>query len=286
MHLTWVDGSACDDGPVWAQGEDGDTAGTAESGAESGAEPPARTEPATRPSGVLGRYGHRRPRRGLTPQVVVDAALRVVARDGLDGLTMRAVAAELNTATTSLYRHIADRDALLTAMLASVASGLPVTVSGRTPLERVAARLIGAHDLLADWPWVPFVLVTGQYVAAESLAFDEANLADLLAAGLDMPAAALAYRSCWHLLVGELLDQHAAPAAAAARRLRRAAIPVADLPVLAQAGPLLTDAGGDSFAHGVALLLRAVVTGAGVGAGPGAGPLRSLPSPGARPPGP
>ncbi|ABW12960.1 transcriptional regulator, TetR family [Parafrankia sp. EAN1pec] len=241
-----------------APGEDGDIAGSAESGAEH----LARAEPPARPSAGLGRYGHRRPRRGLTRQVVVDAALRVVARDGLDGLTMRAVAVELNTATTSLYRHIADRDALLTAMLASVASGLPVAVPGRTPLERVAARLVGAHDLLADWPWVPYVLVTGQYVAAESLAFDEANLADLLAAGLDVPAAALAYRSCWHLLVGELLDQHAAPAAAAARRLRRAAIPVVDLPALAQAGPLLTDAEGDSFAHGVALLLRAVVAGA------------------------
>jgi AcrR family transcriptional regulator len=49
----------------------------------------------------------------LTREAIVDAALRVVDRDGADGLSMRRVAEELGTGPASLYWHVAGKDELI-----------------------------------------------------------------------------------------------------------------------------------------------------------------------------
>ena len=59
--------------------------------------------------------GNRRTR--LDP---VAAALRVLERNGPQALTTRAVAAEAGVTATALYRHFADRQALLDAVIAEV----------------------------------------------------------------------------------------------------------------------------------------------------------------------
>ncbi|MFE4976255.1 TetR/AcrR family transcriptional regulator [Kitasatospora sp. NPDC056651] len=152
--------------------------------------------------------GPRRPRPGLTTGAVVAAARRLIERDGIDALTMRAVAAELDTAAASLYRHVSDRESLLLAVLDEIADGMPVDVPGDIPTARLLRRLLDAHDFLARHAWVPHVLVRGELASARALPFVDACLADLMAAGLQPPHAARAYRACWQLLVGELLSEH------------------------------------------------------------------------------
>jgi AcrR family transcriptional regulator len=147
-------------------------------------------------------------RPGLTPSLVVSAGLRLVERDGLEALSMRAVATELGTAATSLYRHVADRDALLVAMLEEIARDLPVKVPGSTPRERLQRRLVGAHDHIAEHVWVLHVLIHGEFVAEAAFDFTDACLSDFLTAGLSPSDASASYSACWHLTIGELLDSH------------------------------------------------------------------------------
>ncbi len=52
----------------------------------------------------------------LTRQRVLDAALRLVDRDGLDELSMRKLAAELGVDAMSLYKHVANKDDLLAGL--------------------------------------------------------------------------------------------------------------------------------------------------------------------------
>ena len=62
------------------------------------------------------RIPRRVPRRRadpITPQAIVAAALRVLDREGLDGLSMRRVAEELGTGAASLYWHVGSKDGLL-----------------------------------------------------------------------------------------------------------------------------------------------------------------------------
>jgi len=156
-------------------------------------------------------HGHSAPPRarpGLTPQAIVTAGRRLIEREGLDALSMRAVAAELGTAATSLYRHVADRDALLLAILEQIAEGLPVDVPGRTPKARLRRRWLGAHSYMAGYVWVLHILIRGETVAETAFRFADACLADFMAAGLPPARAMRAFLACWHLTIGELLDRH------------------------------------------------------------------------------
>lgn len=47
---------------------------------------------------------------------VVEAAINILNRDGADGLTMRAVAAELGTQAATIYNHVANKDELYSAI--------------------------------------------------------------------------------------------------------------------------------------------------------------------------
>ena len=66
------------------------------------------------------------PRNTLSRARVVEAALALVDAEGLDGLTMPALAAQLGVGTMSLYRHVADKDDLLQALAASVLGAVHV----------------------------------------------------------------------------------------------------------------------------------------------------------------
>jgi AcrR family transcriptional regulator len=57
--------------------------------------------------------GARRRRDPLTREAIVETALRVLDREGLDGFSMRRVAEELDTGAASLYWHVGSKDGLL-----------------------------------------------------------------------------------------------------------------------------------------------------------------------------
>lgn len=55
----------------------------------------------------------KRRRDPLTREAIVDAAVRVLDEEGLDGLSMRRIGEELNTGAASLYWHVGSKDGLL-----------------------------------------------------------------------------------------------------------------------------------------------------------------------------
>lgn len=50
---------------------------------------------------------------GISVSAIADAALAVIRRDGVDGLTMRSVAERLKVRAPSLYHHVHNKDELL-----------------------------------------------------------------------------------------------------------------------------------------------------------------------------
>jgi AcrR family transcriptional regulator len=56
----------------------------------------------------------------LTREQIVSAAMAIVDRDGLDALSMRRLAAELDVGTMSLYYHVPDKSALYDLILEAV----------------------------------------------------------------------------------------------------------------------------------------------------------------------
>src|SRR3954471_20184064 len=56
-------------------------------------------------------------RQPLTREKIVDAALVLLERDGMQGLSMRKLAQELGTGAASLYWHVGDKEELLGLLL-------------------------------------------------------------------------------------------------------------------------------------------------------------------------
>lgn len=86
------------------------------------------------------------PRAGLSTAAVVDVALEIVDENGLDALTLSAVAQRAGVATPSLYKHIRSLDALLqrvsviaTGELADALSDAAAGRSGTDAVRAVAA---------------------------------------------------------------------------------------------------------------------------------------------------
>ncbi|MQY22373.1 TetR/AcrR family transcriptional regulator [Nocardia macrotermitis] len=143
----------------------------------------------------------------LSRAVIVAAARRIADTEGLAALTLRRVAAELDTGQASLYRHIADRGELLSLLNEELARAFPVVRDG-TARERLIAQWRGAHQVMLDHPWAAQVINEPSSVTATSLPFAESAIAAFLEAGLDEHAAARAYRATWHLLIGQIVNDH------------------------------------------------------------------------------
>jgi AcrR family transcriptional regulator len=62
----------------------------------------------------------------LTREQIVRAALRIVQTEGVDGVSMRRVAAEFETGPSSLYAHVTNKDELLQLMFDEMCGMVPV----------------------------------------------------------------------------------------------------------------------------------------------------------------
>jgi AcrR family transcriptional regulator len=78
-------------------------------------------------STTSGGAGVRTPSRAVE-QALVDAAERVLVRDGLPGLTVRAVAAEAGVAPMGVYNRFGSKDGLVAAVLVRGFDGLRAAV--------------------------------------------------------------------------------------------------------------------------------------------------------------
>jgi len=122
-------------------------------------------------------------RAGLTPEQVVDAATTVLRRDGVAGLSMRRVAAELGVAPNALYSHVAGKDELLDAVIDRVIGGIVLPERGgwRARIEAIMAET--RRVLLEQPDLIPHAL-SRQAVGPNALRMGEATLAQLARGGI------------------------------------------------------------------------------------------------------
>ncbi|TXR99939.1 GntR family transcriptional regulator [Streptomyces sp. col6] len=131
----------------------------------------------------------------LTLGRIVGAAVTVADTEGLAAVSMRRVAAELGVSTMSLYRHVDDKDDLLTRMMDTVIAERPLPADPpegwREAIELAARQL---WDLFRGHPWLaPALSVTRPQMITSALPYSEWILATLHAHGLDLQSAFTAH---------------------------------------------------------------------------------------------
>ena len=130
-----------------------------------------------------------------------------MAAGGIDALTMRRVATELDASPMAIYRHVTDKDELLVLLLDRLASELPRPELPSDPRERVLAACRLMRDGLAQYPWIVDVLAQGDLIAPSILWLIEEIVAGLHAYGCSHAQAAAGYRAIWQYTVGSLVVQ-------------------------------------------------------------------------------
>ena len=205
------------------------------------------------------------PRRGrparLSRAGIVGVALDLVDAEGVEALTMRALARRLGADPMAVYRHVRDKADLLGAMCDAVVADLP-PLDMRGPWRPQVARLAGTlRARLAAHPGLLPVLA-GAPVTPASLATTQQVLALLAAQGVPARVAAEGFGAVFSYVLGFALIEAALPAAEADRDgLRAGALghlgdPEEAPPHLDDALALLEQAG--DFAFGLDLLLDGI----------------------------
>jgi AcrR family transcriptional regulator len=195
-------------------------------------------------------------RKQLSREAVVDAAMGVLGKEGMDAVTMRRVAQELETGAASLYVHVANKDELRELLADRIAGLIPLPEPDpkrwREQLVQLIRDSIGVH---VAHPGLAQISMSGLPTGANNLRVMEVILTLLRMGGLDdqviawaadllgmfVPATALEEE--WFAAAGRTPDTMREFADQYATYLR--SLPPERFPTLVSlAGPLTT--GGDT----------------------------------------
>lgn len=136
-----------------------------------------------------------RPRRRgpLTRERVIAGATALADRAGVEGLTIRALAAELGTRPMSLYHHVRTKEVILDGIVDRVFAEMEPPPPALPWYEALRVRCRSARAVLARHPWATPLVETRRSPGPATLAHHEAVLACLRGGGLSLPLTAHAY---------------------------------------------------------------------------------------------
>jgi AcrR family transcriptional regulator len=130
----------------------------------------------------MSRVAQSQVRERLSRDRIVRAALDVADERGIDALTMRELGQLLGYEAMALYRHVANKDAILEEILDLILSEVELTSSSDW-IDAIRASAISLHETLDRHPWATGLLTTPVGLRPRRLEFAEALLAHLERAG-------------------------------------------------------------------------------------------------------
>ncbi len=153
--------------------------------------------------------------RSLTRQRVLEAALRLIDRDGLEGFSMRKLGAMLGVEAMSLYNHIESKGALFDGIIEVLV--LQVAYSERpaaTPRDELWAYVHALRDVLRAHPRALPLVATNPFRTPATLAVLDRLLATVHRANIHGVQAIYALQSIAGFVIGQtLLDVGRTPVA-------------------------------------------------------------------------
>jgi AcrR family transcriptional regulator len=143
-------------------------------------------------------------RQPLTRPRVVHAALRLVDEKGLDALTMRALASELQVSTMALYNHVHDKDELVDLMVDLMLGEVDCTPGpdGQDWATQLRNLVCSYHQALSAHPQLARIYSSRVCLGPHGLTIIERVLQLLLHAGFPPATAADAFFALYTYTVG------------------------------------------------------------------------------------
>jgi AcrR family transcriptional regulator len=206
------------------------------------------------------------PRERLNRERVLEAAVALAARDGIESLTMRKLADELGAGAMSLYYHVPNKEQLLDGMVDIVFGEIelpPTDVDWKTAMRK---RALSTREALARHRWAIGLMEGRTNHGLANLRLHDAVLGCLRAAGFSLEMTVHAYSVLDAYIYGFALQESDMSsetaddfAAEAQRQMREYEAVLADYPHLVEVvGGYVAKAGYDyatEFLFGLDLIL-------------------------------
>ncbi|MFG3096012.1 TetR/AcrR family transcriptional regulator C-terminal domain-containing protein [Streptomyces sp. NPDC048202] len=207
----------------------------------------------------------------LDRRKVADTALRLLNETGLDGLTLRAIARELDVKAPALYWHFKDKQALLdemaTEMYRRMAAGA-VLDPADTWQERLLAACRGLRAALTGYRDGAKVFSGSRFTGTEHAPAMESHLRVLTGAGFTLAQAVQAMRTANMYTIGFVTEEQGVRPLPGERRegydVEERARRLAEFPLAAEAGKLLFDGYDEQFEDGLKLIVAGIEAAYGI----------------------
>jgi AcrR family transcriptional regulator len=143
----------------------------------------------------------------LTPERVMQAALKMADAEGLDSLSMRNLARALKVEAMSLYNHVSNKEHILDGLVELVAGEIEVPAIGGDWRAAMRRRAQSAHAVLMRHPWATMLFVSRANVGPNMLRYVDATIGCLRAAGFSFVAADHAWTALDAFIYGFTLQK-------------------------------------------------------------------------------
>ncbi|MEU1734546.1 TetR/AcrR family transcriptional regulator [Streptosporangium sp. NPDC020145] len=131
------------------------------------------------------------PSQPLNRGLVLEAAIRVADRGGVEAITMRRVAQELGVEAMSLYHHVPNKDAILDGVVDMVFAAIELPgAEGDDWREAIRTRSFSARVILSRHSWALGLMDSRRDPGPATLRHHDAVLGVLREAGFTLPMAA------------------------------------------------------------------------------------------------
>jgi AcrR family transcriptional regulator len=166
------------------------------------------------------------PRRAhLTRDRVLAVAIQLADRDGIESISMRRLAQELDVEAMSLYTHVRNKDGLLDGMVDAVISEIPTSAAGVDWKTSLRGTALAARSVVLRHPWVARTIETRTAPGPAMLGYLNAVIGVLREGGFSIAQAHHALHILGSRLLGftrDLFDDSGDLDAEAATRLTNA----------------------------------------------------------------
>ncbi len=151
----------------------------------------------------------------LTRQRVLEAALQLIDRDGLEGFSMRKLGAMLGVEAMSLYNHVENRGALFDGVIEVIVLQAPYPeLPGATPQDELWAYIHAFRDVLRAHPRALPLVATNPFRTPATLTILDRLMATVHRANIQGVQAIYALQSIAGFTIGQtLLDVGTTPVA-------------------------------------------------------------------------
>ena len=151
------------------------------------------------------------PRPPLTKERILQKAVDLADRAGLDALTMRRLGAELGVEAMSLYKHVANKDEILDGIVELVVAEIELPADGFDWKETMKARAISARQALSRHSWAVGLLEARGSKGPAALRYLDAILGNLRSNGFSIENAAHAFWLLDCYVYGQVVQETSTP---------------------------------------------------------------------------